>query len=118
MSVESEIFDALKGLVSNRVYQDLAPDVVTKPYIVYQQAGGDGVNFVDATVPSKKNARFQVAVWAETRASAATLSRQVEDALRVVTTLQTTVLGAPVAVYELETKLRGTRQDFSVWFAS
>lgn len=30
--------------------------------------------------------------------------------------LQTTVLSGPVATVEAETKLYGTRQDFSFWF--
>lgn len=118
MSVESQIFDALKGLFSNRVYPDVGPESVARPYATYQQVGGAAVNFVDPTVPSKKSGRWQINVWADTRSQAAALSRQVEDALRVVTALQTTVLGAPVAIYEPETKLRGTRQDFSFWFTS
>lgn len=115
MSVESIIFDTLKGLVGNRVYPDIAPDIVTKPFIVYQQVGGASVNFIDATVPSKKNGRFQVAIWGETRSSVSSLAIQVEDAMRVATSLQTTVIGAPVSVYEADTKLRGSMQDFSVW---
>lgn len=115
MSAESSIFSALSSLVSNRVYPDLAPDVVVKPYIVYQQVGGSAVQFVDVTVPSKKNSRIQVSVWGDTRAQVSALAVQVEDTLRGVATLQTVVLGAPVAVYEADTKLRGSQQDFSVW---
>jgi hypothetical protein len=116
MSVEADIFTALKGLVANRVYPDVAPDAVLRPFIVYQQVGGTAVNFVEPAVPGKKNGRFQVSVWADTRSAAATLARQVEDTLRVVPDLQTTVLGAPMAVYEEDTKLRGSMQDFSFWF--
>lgn len=115
MSLETALFDALKGLVSNRVYPDVAPEGAARPYITYQQVGGAGVNFLDPTVPSKKNARIQVNVWADTRMAAGDLSRQVEDALRTTVALQTTVLSAAVALHEPETKLRGTRQDFSVW---
>ena len=115
MTIESSIFSALSGLVGNRCYPDIAPDLTVRPYITYQQVGGEGVNFVDTTIPSKKNARFQVNVWADTRGAAATLAGQVEDTLRAVTALQTTVLGAAVATYEPETLLRGTRQDFSFW---
>lgn len=115
MSAESSIFSALRTLVSDRVYPDVAPDVVTKPYIVYQQVGGKAVQFVDVTVPSKKNSRIQVSVWGDTRAQVSALAVQVEDTLRGVATLQTVVLGAPVAVYEADTKLRGSQQDFSVW---
>ncbi len=116
MSLESDLFDALKGLAGNRVYPDLAPPNTARPYVVWQQVGGRGVNFIDPTIPSKKNARVQVAVWADTRQAAATLARQVEDTLRAQTALQPTVLGAPVATYDEDTKYRGTRQDFSLWF--
>ncbi len=115
MTTESLLNDALKTLVSNRVYPDVAPENTTRPYITYQQVGGEGVNFVDVTVPSKKHSRFQVNVWADTRAAAAALAIQVEDALRVVTALQTTVLSAPVATYDPATKYKGTRQDYSFW---
>ena len=115
MSAESSIFAALSSLVSNRVYPDLAPDVVVKPYIVYQQIGGSAVQFVDPTVPSKKNSRIQVSIWGDTRAQVSALAVQVEDTLRGVTALQAVVLGAPVAIYEADTKLRGSQQDFSIW---
>lgn len=115
MTIESSIFDALKGLVSNRVYPDVAPEQATRPYITYQQVGGGAVNFVDPTIPSQKNARIQVNVWGDTRLQVAAIAASIENTLRAVTSLKTSVLGAPVAIYEPETKLRGTRQDFSVW---
>jgi hypothetical protein len=118
MSIEATIFQTLKSLASNRVYQDITPpDVTALPRITYQQVGGQSVNFMDPTAPSLKNARFQVNVWGATRLQAAALSRQVEDALRTEVTLMTTVLAAPVAIYEPDTKLYGTMQDFSFWFA-
>lgn len=115
MTAETLLFDALKTLVANRVYPDLAPLGSVRPYITFQQVGGASVNFIDATVPSKSNARFQINVWANTRAAAALLAGQVEQALRTTVALQTTVLGQPVATYEADTLLFGTRQDFSVW---
>lgn len=115
MSVESQIFDALKGLVANRVYPDVAPDVVVKPYITYQSVGGSAINFLGSEIPGKSNARVQINVWADTRSAASTLALQVESALRGTTALQTSVMGAAVSIYEPETKLRGSRQDFSVW---
>lgn len=115
MSTESTIFDLLKTLVGNRVYPDVAPENVTLPYITYQQIGGEALNFFDQSIPSKSNRRFQVNVWAGTRAQVVTLAKQVEDAMRVSTVLQTTVISAPVARYDAETKYRGSMQDFSVW---
>lgn len=115
MTAESIIFDTLRGLVADRVFPDVAPEGTVRPYITFQQVGGAAVNFIDATLPSKRNGRFQLNVWADTRLQAALIARQVEDALRVAPALQTTVLGAPVADYEADTKLYGTRQDFSAW---
>jgi hypothetical protein len=118
MTVEDRIFAALRTLVADRVYRDVAPQTVTAlPRITFQQVGGAPLNFVDAaTLPDKKNARFQINVWAADRDSAAQLSRSAEDALRTYPALQTTVLDAPTAVHESDTHLYGTRQDFSFWF--
>ena len=112
MTVEASIYAALQGLVGGRCIPDVAPVGTARPYITYQQVGGEAVNFMDATVPSKKRYRFQVNVWGDTRTSVAALAIQVEDALRL-TALQTTVEGAPVAIYEPDTGLRGSMQDFS-----
>lgn len=117
MSIEQSIYDALRTLVANRVYPDVAPDNAARPYITYQQVGGQPVNFVDATVPSKKNGRFRVTVWAATRIEASTLMRQIEDALRVDAALQTTVLTSALAMTDTDTRLKGAQQDFSFWFS-
>jgi hypothetical protein len=118
MTVEATIFSALTGLVSARCYPDVAPELTVRPYITYQQFGGVSVNFVEQTTPSKENSKFQVNCWADTRAAAKALNKQVSAALRGTAALQTTVLGEPVATYEPDTKLRCSRQDFSFWFTS
>lgn len=114
MSMESIIFAAIKDLVGNRVYPEVGPAGVGRPYITYQQVGGEPVNFIDSAVPSKKNARVQINVWSDGRPEAATIARQAEDALRAAP-LQTTVLGAFTSTYEPTPKLYGTMQDFSFW---
>ena len=115
MMIEPLIFDALSPLVSGRVYPDVALDECDRPYITYQQVGGSAINFVEVTLPDKRNSRVQINVWADSRLEASVLAGQVENALRAVVVLQTTVLGASVSVYDMETKLRGSRQDFSFW---
>jgi hypothetical protein len=121
MSIESSIFAALKGLVSNRVYRDVAPDNVTAlPRITFQQIGGTAVNFLSGDKPSKKNARFQINCWDDRRDDVMALARLVEDTLRGVPTLATTVIGAAVAVHEPGVgpngvDLYGSMQDFSFW---
>ena len=115
MTIETEVFQVLRALVDGRVYPDMAPAGSPCPYIVYQQVGGDVVNFLDLTIPSKRNSRMQLCAWAEARIEASALIEQAELALRAVTALQATALGAPVATYDEETELRGARQDFSLW---
>lgn len=115
MSMESQLFAALSPLVDGRVYPDVAPDGAETPYITYQQVGGRAVNFIDATLPGKRNARVQVNVWGETRLAVSQLAGAVEDALRLTPALQTSVLAQPVAEVDEETRLRGSRQDFSFW---
>jgi hypothetical protein len=116
MSISRVIFDLLKGLVGDRVYPDLALENTVRPFIVYQKVGGRAVNFVEATVPSKRNGRFQISVWSETRLEADAIALQAETILRQAAALQTTVLTDPFSAYDELTKSRGTQQDFSFWF--
>ena len=117
MTVEATIYVTLKNLVSNRVYRDIAPPTVTAlPRITFQQVGGRAVNFLGPGTPSKKNAVFQINIWAADRDEVAALSRAVEDAMRAAVGVSVTVNAAPVAIYEPETKLFGTRQDFGIWY--
>jgi hypothetical protein len=118
VSLESDLFNAIKGLVSNRVFPDVAPINTARPYVTYQQVGGEAENYLESAVVGKRNARMQINVWADTRAAAMTLCRSIEDTLVTSTTLRAYVLGAPVSLYEDETSppLYGTRHDFSIWF--
>ncbi|MGV7210500.1 DUF3168 domain-containing protein [Oxalobacteraceae bacterium A2-2] len=115
MSVEELVYGALAGLASGRVYPDEAPDNVVAPYIVYQQVGGDAINYVEPAMPDLQNARIQIAVWASRRADASALALQVEQAMRLAAQLQTTVLGARRSVSDPIAKLRGSQQDYSIW---
>jgi hypothetical protein len=116
MTVEKQIFETLRALVDGRVYPDVAPEGVARPYVTYQQVGGVPVNFVDGGIPGMRNARFRVNVWDDRRATVTATCVAVEHALRNDPALQTTVMTNPVALNDPETRLRGTSQDFSVWF--
>ena len=117
MTIEADLFTTLQALVGGRVFPDLAPDRVATPYVVYQQVGGESVTFLERAVASKKNGRFQVAVWALTRAEASALSLQIEAALVAATLFDAKPLGDRTAVYDEDAALRGARQDFSIWSA-
>jgi hypothetical protein len=118
MSLDTQLFTALAGLVGGRVYPDVAPELAPLPFVTYQSVGGEAVNFLDtATLPSQRNARVQINVWAATRAAASALAAAVEDTLRSSPTLRATVLGAASNTVDADLKLRGTLQDFSIWYA-
>ena len=117
MTVESDIFNALKGIFSNRVYPDEAPLGAALPFITYQQIGGQPLNFV-AGVPDKRNGRFQFDLWAGSRKEAAALIRQVEDTLRADQTLLADTMTGALATREPQTNLYGYTQDFSIWFTN
>lgn len=113
-TAESIVDAALAALAGGRVYPDVAPADAAKPYLVYQSAGGvDETTFDGAD--TLQNSRMQVAVWATTRLEVASLIQQVRAALTAAPVLGTPI-GAPVSVYEDDTKLFGSRLDFSLWF--
>jgi hypothetical protein len=112
MAIETSLYTALNSIVSGRFYPDAAPQGTAMPYATYAQVGGKAIQFIEPTVPSKKHARIQINVWAETRLQAMTLIRQFEDAV-IVSPLFGVIEGAAVALYDEETEHRGAMQDFS-----
>lgn len=121
MSVETDIVSLLDAVIPRTkpeipsVYADVAPLSAVPPYATYQQVGGQTLRYLGLEVPSKKNGRFQIAVWAKTRIEAAALALQVENAFLLTDVMQADPLGSPVAAFEDGTNLYGAHQDFSVW---
>lgn len=116
MTVEADLEDTLGPLVGGRIYPDFAPTIVTKPFIVYQEISGEAPIFLERALPSKKNGRFQINVWATTRIAAAALQLEAESAMVLATAFQAKQVGGRTATSDPEdTKLRGYRQDFTVW---
>jgi hypothetical protein len=118
-SAEAIVFAAVKALLPNsdgtfRVYPDVAPAGVARPYITYQAVGGHSPNYLSNTV-DLQNARMQVNVWADTRSIANSLMQNVIAAL-TGQLIKAVTIGAPVSSYEPDTKLYGSRSDFSIWF--
>lgn len=117
MTVEANIYNALKSLVANRVFPDVGPLGTAAPYITYQQIGGAVVQPLAGGLADKQNGRFQVNVWAKTRSEAASLALLVESAMVGASTFQARAVGAPSATYDGDVTLYGSIQDFSVWSA-
>jgi hypothetical protein len=107
MSHEQLIFDALKGLVSNRVYPDTFPQppaVPVWPSIRYTLIGG--VIFEDSCgsgIEETDNSEFQIDIVAATATQRATLRDQVRTALNGLSVPASLNL-APLHEYDAETK--------------
>lgn len=115
MTVEADLFTTLRALVADRVFPDVAPMDTTTPYIVYQEISGAAPIFLERAVPSKKNGRFQIAVWASSRMSASSISLQIEEAMTLSDLFQAKPIGGRTSDFDEDTQLRGARQDFTVW---
>lgn len=118
MSIEDTIYQALQGLVSGRVERVVARTPPARPYITFQQVGGQPISFVESVHPGKYRGRFQINVWADDLDGAVSIARQAERALVEHSTLRGLVETGLSTTYESDTDLFGTRQDFSFIFAS
>lgn len=113
-SAEAIVYGALQSLASGNVYPDVAPGGVVAPFIVYQAVGGQSTNYLSNT-DNLQNARVQVAVWANDRLTAVALMQSVISALSG-SPIYGVSIGAPVSTWEFDTKLYGSRLDFSIWW--
>lgn len=115
MTVETSIYTALKGLVGNRCFPDVAPLNTVKPFLTYIQIGGEALTYLENAVPSKQNGVFQVDCYADTRSATAALALAVESAMVTATSFQARPIGAPAARYDSDSLIYSSTQDFSVW---
>lgn len=111
---ESDIFNAIGPLVGGRVYPDVAEIGKNLPIVIWQQVGGDSVNYLGNEFTDKKNARIQITVYGKTRIEVMDLIRDIENIL-VVNPIYAEAVGAAFSTYDEATKMRGATQDFSVW---
>lgn len=115
MTVEERLQAVLGTLAGGRVYPDVAPQGTEAPYIVFQQVGGQSLNYTEGSVPTEENCRIQLATWGPRRTEVTTLAQQAEALLLAAPAFQATTLGNRTSLLDDDTGLRGARQDFSVW---
>jgi hypothetical protein len=115
MTVESDLFGLIKGLVGNRCFPDFAPLGTVRPFITFEQVGGEALSFVDGSLPDKKHGRFEIGVYADSRASCAAVALQVEAAMAGATMFQSTAIHAPISDYASEVKIYSSTQNFRVF---
>ena len=114
-SIEYEIYSALKPLVSNRCFPDFAPLGAVRPFITFEQTGGDALSFLDGSLPDKKNGRFEIGVYADSRASCAAIALLVESAMAAATAFQASAIHAPISDYASDVMIYSSTQNFSVF---
>lgn len=114
MSLESDLYTVLVA-VCPRVYPDFAPVDTPRPYVTYQQIGGEVINFMGRELPSKRNATIQINVWASTRAATISMAQSIQDAVRMSELFQGEALSEPIMDFDAEIPVYGTAQDFTIW---
>ncbi len=113
--MEQTLYALLSPLVGGRVFPDTAPITTARPYITYQQIGGNVLQPLANEVTDKRNAMVQINVWSNTRLQAVQISQQAEEALVTATTFIARPLAALASRHEPDINAYGAEQDFSIW---
>ncbi len=99
-----------------RVFTVIAPTATQRPYVTYQQIGGEVINPLANEVPGKRNALVQINVWSDRRLEATALMDSIEDAMRLATDFIARPQGAKFNDYDHDMKVYSAQQDFSIWY--
>lgn len=118
MSVSSQLFTALKGLVGNRCYPDtfMQPDgnLPVWPAIRYTVTGGDTFGTICGTSDGDEDTpSIQVDLVCATQASRETLTASVRTAMAAMAT-PTSLENTPTNEYDSETKTYRVRFDYLI----
>lgn len=114
MSLHATITTGLSATAGGRIHANKTPPSPTFPLIVYQEVGGQAVNYLEATYPGKNHARIQFVVWADGPLQAEEVK---DDTIKqMIDGLGAYLYGAPVALYEDAIKKDGYRFDMGLWF--
>jgi hypothetical protein len=110
--IEIDIFDRLKGLVSNRVYPIIMPQNPTLPAVVYTRITNTPINVLGHQ-PTLDQVRVQIDVWANTYKESKTLAKSVRNAMETASFSAT--LQSDDESYEPETGLYRVSSDYYVY---
>lgn len=85
MTIESNVHAAI-ATVCPRVFPILAPLKTTRPYVTVQNIGGTPNYYIDRQQADKRTLRLLVKTWADSKAGAVAVARQVEAAMMAAST--------------------------------
>jgi hypothetical protein len=113
MTIETQLFTTLNGLVGGRMYPLVAPNSPTTPLLVYLNvANSPEVTLADGSPIN--NTRMQIDVYETTYAAVKALAAQVIAAMAGATF--TNVPLQQQDLYEDAVKLYRVQMDFSIWY--
>ena len=113
MTMEADLTTMLKTICP-RVTPDIAKTSTTRPYVTYQQIGGEVINPLNNDAPGKRNAVLQINVWSDLRSEAIALMDQIEDAMRAFRAARPR--SARFNDYDPDMLVYGSQQEFSFWY--
>ena len=79
--IQEQVFTALSGVVGGRVFPNVAPNNVQKPYVVYMRVASQPENTLADGIPVE-NTRMQIDCFDTTYAAVTTLAENIKAALR------------------------------------
>lgn len=111
-----ELLTAVLRTVCPRVSPDVAPLDTPRPYVTYQQIGGQSWRYIDLTPADNRHAIVQINVWADTRRDARNLIQAIEDALCSATSIVADPMSEPQSdSTELTDRtVYGSLQDYEI----
>ena len=115
MSLQSDFFTLAGPIFTGRVYPNVAPDLVEKPYLTYSRISGLEETTLDTNggVNNLRNTRLQLDVWAATYGEAQAKAEALRTALK--TWAVPNVFQSDQDMYEADTKLHRVMLDISTW---
>lgn len=115
MSLQEDLFTLAAPIFSSRVYPNVAPEAVARPYMTYTRITGLEETTLDGNggVNNLRNTRLQLDVWAATYAEAQTKAEALRTALKNWTV--TNIFQSDQDMYEPDTKLHRVMLDISTW---
>lgn len=115
MSLEADVVAVLQGQCP-RVFPGGAPLDTPRPFLTWEQIGGDSLRYIEGTAAPQRLALLQINLWAATKAQAISLILAIEEALCTAPAFTASPNGAHQGRYEdaVEPPLYGAQQDFTV----
>ncbi|MGO4379699.1 DUF3168 domain-containing protein [Pseudoduganella sp. RAF19] len=114
MALEAKLTAILKGICP-RTFPNFADAGTARPYVTYQQIGGDVIVLLGRAVPNVENAEIQINVWSNTCAEAKATIQQIESALILASEFTAKPRAAPASDFDSNIPIYCSRQDFTIW---